>query len=139
LKVFATLYDSPDKTDALLERFGLGGKADAAHETLSGGQKQRLALALAFVGDPQLLVLDEPTTGLDPQMRRQWHDDIRAMAQNGRAVLLTTHDMEEAAALCDRIAVIAGGRILATGTPDALIADTHATTLDDAILHWTRA
>ncbi len=139
LKVFATLYDAPDRSSALLERFGLRDKADAAHETLSGGQKQRLALALAFMGDPQLLVLDEPTTGLDPQMRRQWHDDIRAMAQAGCAVLLTTHDMEEAAALCDRIAVIAGGRILATGTPDALIADTHATTLDDAIQYWTRA
>ncbi|HEY0266605.1 MAG TPA: ABC transporter ATP-binding protein [Rhizomicrobium sp.] len=123
----------------LLEKFGLTDKADAYYETLSGGQKQRLALALAFVGDPPLLVLDEPGAGLDPQMRRELHDHIRGMKQDGRGVLLTTHDMEEASALCDRVAVMAGGRILATGTPGELMSQSRAATLEDAILHWTRS
>ncbi len=120
LNVFAVLHAAPQ--DALLERFGLTQKADAHYDTLSGGQKQRLALALAFVGDPPLLVLDEPTAGLDIQARRSLHDDIRATRSGGRAVLLTTHDAAEAQALCDRIVVIAGGRIAAIGTPDALAA-----------------
>ncbi len=137
LDAFAVLYAAPRNTNALLDRFGLREKARAAYETLSGGQKQRLALALAFVGDPQLLVLDEPTSGLDPQMRRELHDHVRAMKQSGRAVLLTTHDMEEARLLCDRIAVMAGGRIVATGTPQDLIAGSG--TLEDAILEWTSA
>ncbi|MDB5734318.1 MAG: transporter related [Alphaproteobacteria bacterium] len=110
------------ESNFLLERFGLTEKADAPYDTLSGGQQQRLALALAFIGDPQLLVLDEPTAGLDIQARRSLHDDIRVARAEGRAVLLTTHDMAEAQALCDRIAVIAKGRIVAIGTPDALAA-----------------
>ena len=108
------------ESNSLLERFGLTEKADAHYDTLSGGQKQRLALALAFIGDPKLLVLDEPTAGLDIQARRSLHDDIRAARAEGRAVLLTTHDLAEARALCDRIAVMARGRIVATGTPDEL-------------------
>lgn len=133
LDLFAAFYAAPLKTDALLARFGLGEKAGARFETLSGGQKQRLALALAFVGDPQVLLLDEPTTGLDPQMRREVQDHILAMKDSGRAILLTTHDMEEAARLCDRVAVIARGRIMATGTPGQLIAE-HGGSLDDVIL-----
>ncbi len=121
----------------LLERFGLTEKTDSYYDTLSGGQKQRLALALAFVGEPALLVLDEPTAGLDPQMRRDLHDHIRAMKQSGHAVLLTTHDMEEAQSLCDRIAVIARGRIVATGTPGELIAGS-GNSLEDVILRLTR-
>ena len=108
------------ESNSLLERFGLTEKADAHYDTLSGGQKQRLALALAFIGDPKLLVLDEPTAGLDIQARRSLHDDIRAARHERRAVLLTTHDMAEARALCDRIAVMARGRIVATGTPEEL-------------------
>jgi ABC-2 type transport system ATP-binding protein len=106
----------------LLERFGLSEKANACYDTLSGGQQQRLALALAFIGDPRLLVLDEPTAGLDIQARRSLHDDIRAARAEGRAVLLTTHDMAEAKILCDRIAVMRAGRIVAAGTPDELAA-----------------
>jgi ABC-2 type transport system ATP-binding protein len=106
----------------LLDRFGLTEKADAHYDTLSGGQQQRLALALAFIGDPRLLVLDEPTAGLDIQARRSLHDDIRAARTEGRAVLLTTHDMAEAQALCDRIAVLRAGCIVATGTPADLAA-----------------
>jgi ABC-2 type transport system ATP-binding protein len=133
LNLFAAFYSAPLATDVLLARFGLAKKAGARFETLSGGQKQRLALALAFVGDPQVLVLDEPTTGLDPQMRREVQDHILALRDSGRAILLATHDMDEAARLCDRVAVIARGRIVATGTPRQLMAE-HGGTLDDVIL-----
>ena len=136
LDVFAAFYPAPLKTEILLERFGLGDKQHAAFETLSGGQKQRLALALAFVGNPRVLVLDEPTTGLDPQMRRELHSHVRGLKDEGRAVLLTTHDMAEAELLCDRIAVIAKGRIVATGTPAELIAGSGAS-LEDTILALT--
>ena len=117
LDLFATFHTTPVKTEDLLARFGLMEKANAAFDTLSGGQRQRLALALAFVGNPQVLVLDEPTTGLDPQMRREVQDHIQTMKDSGRAILLATHDMEEAARLCDRVAVIARGRSAATGAP----------------------
>ena len=137
LDLFAAFYPAPLKTDDLLTRFGLVEKAGAAFETLSGGQKQRLALALAFVGNPQVLVLDEPTTGLDPQIRREVQDHIQAMKDGGRAILLATHDMEEAARLCDRVAVIAGGKIAAAGTPRQLMAE-HGGTLDDVILHLAK-
>src|SRR6185312_2864662 len=95
LTVFGAFYPAPLAPQMLLERFGLAEKADAPFDTLSGGQKQRLALALAFVGNPRLLLLDEPTTGLDPQMRREVQDHIAAIRQEGRAVLLATHDMAE--------------------------------------------
>lgn len=134
LGLFAAFHAAPRKTDDLLARFGLTEKSHSAFETLSGGQKQRLALALAFVGDPQVLLLDEPTAGLDPQMRREVQDHIRAAKDNGRAVLLATHDMEEAARLCDRVAVIADGRIVATGSPVELTA---GGSLEDVILRLT--
>ena len=105
----------------MLQRFGLIEKADAYYETLSGGQKQRLALALAFLGDPRLLVLDEPTTGLDVTARAALHADIRAARGEGRAVLLTTHDMTEAGELCDRVAVMEAGAIVRTGTPGEVL------------------
>jgi ABC-2 type transport system ATP-binding protein len=136
LDVFGAFYLAPVKSNALLDRFGLREKQDAAYDTLSGGQKQRLALALAFVGDPQLLVLDEPTTGLDVQMRRELHEHIREIRAAGRAVLLATHDMDEAAQLCDQLAVIAGGRIVATGTPAELIAGSGGS-LEEVILKLT--
>ena len=136
LNLFAAFYPAPIASGILLERFGLTQKADAAYETLSGGQKQRLALALAFAGDPQVLLLDEPTTGLDPQIRREVQDHITSLKANGRALLLSTHDMDEAARLCDRVAVIADGRIVATGAPRELIADSGAS-LEDVILRLT--
>jgi ABC-2 type transport system ATP-binding protein len=138
LEVFGAFYPAPVNNDVLLDRFGLRGKQGAAYDTLSGGQKQRLALALAFAGDPQLLVLDEPTAGLDIQMRRELHDHIREIRAAGRAVFLATHDMDEAAQLCDRFAVIAGGRIVATGTPAELIAGSGGS-LEEVILKLTRA
>jgi len=136
LNLFAAFYPAPLASATLLERFGLTQKADTAYDTLSGGQKQRLALALAFAGDPQVLLLDEPTTGLDPQIRREVQDHISTLKAGGRAVLLSTHDMDEAARLCDRVAVIAQGRIVATGAPRALIADS-GESLEDTILRLT--
>lgn len=117
--LFAALADV-EAEPGLLERFGLGEKKHAAYATLSGGQKQRLALALAFVGAPRALVLDEPTTGLDVAARNALHADIRAARASGLAVLLTSHDMAEAAALCDRVAVMKRGRIVALGPPAEL-------------------
>ena len=133
LDLFASFYRAPLSSEVLLQRFGLVEKADAAFETLSGGQKQRLALALAFAGNPQALLLDEPTAGLDPQIRREVQGHIRAMKDDGRAILLSTHDMDEAEQLCDRIAVIARGRIVAVGTPHELMAGSGAS-LEDVIL-----
>ena len=122
LELFGAFYPRPIPAIRLLERFMLVDKADARFETLSGGQRQRLALALAFVNDPSLLFLDEPTSGLDPQVRRELHDAIRQCRAEGRSVLLTTHYIEEAESLCDRIAILHRGRIAAAGTPGELIA-----------------
>ena len=105
------------ESNLLLDRFSLRDKANAHYDTLSGGQKQRLALALAFLGDPRLLVLDEPTTGLDVAARAALHVDIRAARAEGRAILLTTHDMAEARDLCDRVAVMEQGAIVRHGAP----------------------
>lgn len=122
IDLFRAFYDQPAPTNELIERFSLAEKADAPFDSLSGGQRQRLALALAFVNRPQVLFLDEPTTGLDPQSRRELHESIRRMRTEGKTVLMTTHYIEEAHDLCDRIAVIDGGRIIATDTPAGLIA-----------------
>ncbi len=127
LRLFASFYRHAATPDALLERFALAEKADASFDTLSGGQRQRLALALAFVNEPEVVFLDEPTAGLDPQARRELHGDISRMKRDGRTVLLTTHYLEEAEQLCDRIAVIHGGRIIAAGAPRDLIASSSAT------------
>jgi ABC-2 type transport system ATP-binding protein len=121
LGLFATLYGREIEDDALASRFGLAGKMDARFASLSGGQKQRLALALAFVNDPKVVVLDEPTSSLDPQMRRDLHRHIREMRDEGRAILLATHDMYEAEALCDRVAIVDHGRIVALDRPQKLI------------------
>jgi ABC-2 type transport system ATP-binding protein len=122
LELFGTFYRVHAEPAALLDRFALADKADVAFDTLSGGQRQRLALALAFVNNPELVFLDEPTTGLDAQSRRELHHDIQRMRTDGHTVLLTTHHLEEAELLCDRIAIIAEGRIIATGKPRDLIA-----------------
>ena len=127
LRLFAALHGRPrTRAEALLEEFSLADKAGAAFETLSGGQRQRLALAIAFVHEPRVVVLDEPTAGLDPAARRDLHERIQRLRAGGCAVLLSTHDMAEAQRLCDRLAIIAGGRILATGTPEGLIAQSGA-------------
>jgi ABC-2 type transport system ATP-binding protein len=109
-----------------LDRFALGGKGDAPFDPLSGGQPQRLALALAFVDNPELIFLDEPTTGLDPQSRRDLHAEIDRMKRDGRTVLLTTHNIDEAERLCDRIAIMDRGRVVAAGAPRELMAQSTA-------------
>ena len=106
----------------MLALVSLEEKAAAHVRTLSGGQKQRLSLGCALVGDPELLFLDEPTTGLDPQSRRQTWEIVEGLKARGRTVLLTTHYMEEAARLCDRVAVVDHGKVIALGTPRELIA-----------------
>jgi ABC-2 type transport system ATP-binding protein len=122
LKLFGAFYRERAEPAALLARFALTEKADARFDTLSGGQRQRLALALAFVNKPELVLLDEPTTGLDPSARRELHTEILQMKRDGHTVLLTTHYLDEAEQLCDRIAIIDHGRVIATGAPRELIA-----------------
>jgi lipooligosaccharide transport system ATP-binding protein len=107
----------------LLEFAGLGGRADARIQALSGGMKRRLTLARALVNDPQLIFMDEPTTGLDPQARHLIWERLRQLTQEGKTLVLTTHFMEEAERLCSRIAIMDRGRIIAQGAPRALIAD----------------
>jgi ABC-2 type transport system ATP-binding protein len=122
LSLFRSFYrQGPPPSDAIA-LVQLQEKRDARVGTLSGGQKQRLALACALVGDPDLLFLDEPTTGLDPQARRQLWDLIEGFKQAGRTILLTTHYMEEAEQLCDRVAIMDHGTVIARGTPRELIA-----------------
>jgi ABC-2 type transport system ATP-binding protein len=126
LRLFGSFYRQKAAAGEMLERFALGPKADVPFDTLSGGQRQRLALALAFVNKPELVFLDEPTTGLDAQSRRELHAEVLRMKQDGHTVLLTTHYIEEAEQLCDRIAVIDHGQIIATGAPQALVAQSTA-------------
>jgi ABC-2 type transport system ATP-binding protein len=120
LDLFGSFYTRSISSERLLQRLQLWDKRAAYYETLSGGQKQRLALALALVNDPQLLFLDEPTTGLDPQIRLEIHKLIEEMKDEKRTVVLTTHYIEEAERLCDRVAIIDSGKIVAIGTPREL-------------------
>jgi ABC-2 type transport system ATP-binding protein len=122
LDLFGSYYPRRRPTAELLELVQLKDKADAYHVTLSGGQAQRLAIALALVNDPDVVFLDEPTAGLDPQGRRSLWEVVRAMKAEGCTVVLTTHYMDEAEALCDRLAILDHGRILRSGTPAELIA-----------------
>jgi ABC-2 type transport system ATP-binding protein len=122
LALFRSFYPRGLDVADVLALVGLEEKAGGYVRTLSGGQKQRLSLGCALVGEPDLLFLDEPTTGLDPQSRRQTWDIVEALKARGRTVLLTTHYMEEAARLCDRVAVVDHGKVIALGTPRELIA-----------------
>ncbi len=122
LDLFASFYRYPQPVEDVLGELSLAEKADTWVGKLSGGQRQRLAVATALVGNPKILFLDEPTTGLDPQSRRQLWDIVRQFQQRGGTVLLTTHYMDEAERLCDRLAIIDYGQIIAEGTPPALIA-----------------
>src|SRR2546423_66081 len=121
--LFRSFYRQGLEPDEVIRRVSLEEKATARVGKLSGGQRQRLAVACALVGDPDLLLLDEPTTGLDPQSRRQLWDLIREFRTEQRTVLLTTHYMDEAERLCDRVAVVDHGKVIALGTPRELIAD----------------
>jgi ABC-2 type transport system ATP-binding protein len=137
LALYGAFYAKPASPDGLLQRFSLADKADVPFDTLSGGQRQRLALALAFVNSPDVVFLDEPTSGLDPHARRELHAEIAAMKRDGHTVLLTTHYLDEAETLCDRVAIIDHGRIIATGTPHALMARSSAT--EHIVVHTTPA
>jgi len=121
IELFASFYRQPRSTDDVLEQLQLTEKADAWVGKLSGGQRQRLAVATALVCNPKILFLDEPTTGLDPQSRRQLWDIIRSFQRAGGTVLLTTHYMDEAERLCDRLAIVDHGQIIAEGSPADLI------------------
>jgi ABC-2 type transport system ATP-binding protein len=120
LALFAAFYSRNTDCDKLLERLQLWDKRDEFYSRLSGGQKQRVALALAMVNDPQMLFLDEPTTGLDPQVRLEIHGLISELRDAKRTILLTTHYIEEAERLCDRVAIVDQGKIVALGTPREL-------------------
>jgi ABC-2 type transport system ATP-binding protein len=117
---FARFYPRPDDPDAVIERVGLAGKRKARTHTLSGGQKRRLDVALGIVGRPELLFLDEPTTGFDPEARREFWDLIRGLAGAGTTILLTTHYLHEAEALAGRVGVLTAGRLVAVAPPAAL-------------------
>jgi ABC-2 type transport system ATP-binding protein len=120
IDLFAAFYTRNSDTRRLLQRLQLWEKRNAFYATLSGGQKQRLALALAMVNEPQILFLDEPTTGLDPQVRLEIHNLVLELKQAKTTILLTTHYIEEAERLCERVAIIDEGRIIAMGTPREL-------------------
>jgi ABC-2 type transport system ATP-binding protein len=119
---WASFYPHPRKVDEVLELAGLQEKADVRSRKLSGGQLRRLDFALALVGDPELIFLDEPTTGFDPEARRAAWETIRSLRDLGKTILLTTHYLEEAQALADRVAIVKDGRILAIGPPRELMA-----------------
>ncbi len=149
LRTFAALYDVPvERAGEWLERVGLTEKARTRTEDLSGGQVQRLAIACALIHEPEIVFLDEPTAGLDPQARRNLWDLLSGLNESGRTVVLTTHHMDEASALCDRVAVMDHGRILQVGVPEELVAgyrqahaltgeSAHRATLEDVFLELT--
>jgi len=120
LQLFGALYSKSLDPADLLKRLQLWDKRDANYTTLSGGQKQRLAIAMGLINDPQLLFLDEPTTGLDPQVRLEIHSLIEELRGDRRTILMTTHYIEEAERLCDRVAIVDSGKIIALGTPREL-------------------
>jgi len=128
LDLFASFYRDRASTEGLLKRFQLEEKRDAFYKELSGGQKQRLALAMALVNNPKVVFLDEPTAGLDPQVRREIYDIIEELRREKKTVLLTTHYIEEAERLCDRVAIVDHGKIIKTGTPRELKQSSAGTT-----------
>lgn len=120
IQMFANFYRDRADTASLLKRFQLEEKAQAFYNQLSGGQKQRLALAMALVNNPKVVFLDEPTAGLDPQVRREIYDIVEELRREKKTVLLTTHYIEEAERLCDRVAIVDHGKVIALGTPREL-------------------
>ena len=144
VRLFRSFYRRGRDPEAVIRRVSLEEKRDARVGKLSGGQKQRLAVACALVGDPEVLFLDEPTTGLDPQSRLQLWEQVMEFRAGGGTVLLTTHYMDEAERLCDRVAIVDHGQVIASGTPAELISSLHAANviefssepeMDEASLH----
>ncbi len=136
LGLFADLYGKERRAGRLLARVGLKDLAGRQVKTLSGGQQQRFAVAVALVNDPPLLFLDEPTTGLDPQARRSLWDLIDLLRREGRSIVLTTHYMEEAQQLCDRVAILDAGKILALDAPMALVEELLKTGFHKDVVVW---
>ncbi|WP_370969815.1 ABC transporter ATP-binding protein [Amycolatopsis sp. cg9] len=139
LELFASFYPDPADVDVLLGQLDLRDHARSAFGKLSGGQKQRVSIALALVGRPELAILDELTTGLDPHARRETWRLVEGVRATGVTVLLVTHFMDEAERLCDRVAIFDAGRVVATGTPTELRQSVNASTLDDAFVSLTRS
>jgi len=144
VRLFRSFYHQGPGVDAIVDMVGLSSKRASLVVHLSGGQRQRLAIACALAGEPDLLFLDEPTTGLDPQSRRQLWEVLAAFRGKGGTILLTTHHMDEAQALCDRVAIVDHGRIIAQDSPRALITAlgaprvvTHEGTLEDVFMALT--
>lgn len=148
IRLFSGLYNKDVSADELLGLVNLRDKAKAKYKELSGGQKQRFSVATTLINDPKIIFLDEPTTGLDPQARRNLWDLIREIRSKGATVIITTHYMDEAEVLCDRIAVIDSGKIIALDTPDKMIDDlvasgferpksVKAASLEDVFIHLT--
>jgi ABC-2 type transport system ATP-binding protein len=128
LRLFSSFYKRGRNPEELLKRFGLQEKRNSFYSQLSGGQKQRLALAMALVNDPKVLFFDEPTAGLDPQVRREIYDIIEELKREKKTILITTHYIEEAERLCDRVAIVDHGKVVALGTPRELKAHSGGTT-----------
>src|SRR5438309_2895188 len=128
LDLFGSFYPRRRGTAELLKRFGLEEKRNAFYSQLSGGQKQRLALAMALVNDPRVVFLDEPTAGLDPQVRREIYNIIEELKKEKKTIVMTTHYIEEAERLCDRVAIVDHGKVIALGTPRDLKAHSGGTT-----------
>ena len=148
IELFAGLYNQKVNSRDLLKMVNLEDKAKSKYKDLSGGQKQRFSIATTLINDPKIIFLDEPTTGLDPQARRNLWDLIKTIRAKGTTVIITTHYMDEAEVLCDRIAIIDSGKIIALATPDKLIDDLVATgferpkevkkaNLEDVFIHLT--
>ena len=137
LDLYASFYRRARPWRELLDQWGLAGRRDAAFDRLSGGERQRLLVAMALVGDPEVVFLDELTSGLDPQARRATWELVRAIRDGGTTVILVTHLMDEAQRLCDRVAVVDRGRLVGLGTPQALVRQAGAADLDEAFLALT--
>lgn len=137
LKLFSSFYDNPISMDQLIDQFHLSEFLHRDVKKLSGGQRQRLLLALALAHNPDIIFLDEPTTGLDPRSRRDLWDIVKALKDQGRTVILTTHYMEEAEILCDELLILSHGKTLLYGTPNQLISNSAVENLDSLFLSLT--
>jgi ABC-2 type transport system ATP-binding protein len=135
--LYASLYDDPVDWRTLMDDWGLTERRRERFASLSGGWKQRLFIALALVGGPEVVFLDELTTGLDPMARRTTWGLIKKLRERGLTVVLVTHFMDEAEALCDRVSIVDNGRIIATGSPSELVRQAHADSLDSAYIALT--
>lgn len=135
--LYRGFYPNPRSADELIDLVGLDEQRRTRFEKLSGGQQQRLSIALALAGRPRVVILDELTTGLDPRARRQMRMTVEKLRDEGCTILLVSHAMEEVERLCDRIALLDGGRIIATGTPAGIVSQAGAGDLDEAFVKLT--